>query len=179
DTINGARGNDKLFGKSGNDLLIGRPGNDILLGGAGDDTLEGGIGRDRLNGGAGNDTLLGGGSIDRFIFNTNEQFQSEDVGIDQITDFSQTQGDIILLDLSTFTAINSDSGTGFSIANEFATVINDQEAETSDAAIVYNSNNGNLFYNPNGSEVGFDSGGQFATLTNTPSLIAADFFLRS
>ncbi|NEP80068.1 MAG: hypothetical protein F6K39_19025, partial [Okeania sp. SIO3B3] len=98
DTVNGGPDEDKLFGKSGNDLLIGRPGNDILLGGEGDDTLEGGIGRDRLNGGPGNDQITGGGSIDRFIFNTNREFQTEDVGIDAVTDFSQTQGDIILLD---------------------------------------------------------------------------------
>ncbi|NES89341.1 PQQ-dependent sugar dehydrogenase, partial [Okeania sp. SIO2B9] len=179
DSVNGGPGSDRLFGKSGNDLLIGRPGNDILLGGDGNDTLEGGIGRDRLNGGAGNDQLTGGGSIDRFIFNTNDEFQTEDVGIDTITDFSQTQGDIILLDLTTFTAINSDSGTGFSIAGEFATVTDDQLAETSEAVIVYNSENGKLFYNPNGSQAGFGSGGQFATLTNIPSIEAEDFFLRS
>nr|WP_287527751.1 calcium-binding protein [Okeania sp. SIO2C2] len=179
DTVNGGPDEDKLFGKSGNDLLIGRPGNDILLGGDGNDTLEGGIGRDRLNGGAGNDQLTGGGSIDRFIFNTNVEFQSEDVGIDVITDFSQTQEDIILLDLRTFTAINSESGAGFSIASEFAIVTNDQEAATVDGIIVYNSENGQLFYNPNGSQTGFGSGGQFATLTNIPSIEAEDFFLRS
>ncbi|MGD1701596.1 S8 family serine peptidase [Dapis sp. BLCC M229] len=179
DIVNGGRGDDKLLGTSGNDLLLGRSGNDILLGGAGDDILEGGTGRDRLNGGAGNDELTGDGSIDRFIFNTNEEFQTEDLGLDEITDFSQTHGDIILLDRTTFTAINSDAGTGFSIADEFATVTNDQLAETSDAVIVYNSNNGNLFYNPNGSNPGFGTGGQFATLTNTPLLEGEDFFLRN
>ena len=177
DTINGSNGSDRLFGQSGNDLLIGRPGNDILLGGEGEDTLEGGTGRDRLNGGTGNDQITGGGSIDRFIFNTNQEFQIQDLGIDTITDFSQTQGDIILLNLRTFTAINSQSGTGFSIASEFATVTNNQQAATSDAVIVYNSENGNLFYNPNGSQASFGNGGQFATLTNTPSLAAEDFFL--
>ncbi|MDJ0556056.1 MAG: hypothetical protein QNJ68_16770 [Microcoleaceae cyanobacterium MO_207.B10] len=178
DTLNGRLGKDKLFGKSGNDLLIGRPGNDILLAGDGDDTLEGGTGRDRLNGGPGDDVLTGGGSIDRFIFNTNEPFQPEDVGVDQITDFSQTQGDIILLDRRTFTAINSELGEGFSIASEFVIVSDDELAETAEAVIVYNSSNGNLFYNPNGSETGFGDGGQFATLTNTPLLAAGDFFLR-
>ncbi|MGD1808772.1 S8 family serine peptidase [Dapis sp. BLCC M126] len=179
DIVNGGRGNDKLLGTSGNDILLGRPGNDILLGGTGDDILEGGIGRDRLNGGPGNDKLTGGGSIDRFIFNTNKAFQTEDLGIDEITDFSQTQGDIILLNRTTFTAINSESGTGFSIADEFAVVTDDEAAKTYDAFIVYNSNNGNLFYNPNGSAPGFDNGGQFATLTNTPLLEAEDFFIRN
>ncbi|WP_287240458.1 MULTISPECIES: hypothetical protein [unclassified Okeania] len=152
---------------------------DRLFGGNGDDTLRGGQGRDRINGGAGNDELTGGASIDRFIFSTTQEFESEDLGIDSITDFSQTQGDIILLDRTTFTAINSDSGTGFSIADEFTTVTSDELAETVDAVIVYNSSNGNLFYNPDGSGTGFGDGGQFATLTNTPSLAADDFFLRS
>ena len=149
-----------------------------MLGGIGDDTLLGGIGRDRLNGGPGNDILTGGGSIDRFIFNTNEPFYLEDVGIDQITDFSQTQEDIIILDLTTFTAINSEPGTGFSIGDEFAVVNNDEVAETSNAVIVYNSDNGNLFYNSNGSETGFGSGSQFATLLNSPLLELEDFVLR-
>ncbi len=179
DNLNAGRGNDKVFGKSGNDLLIGRPGNDILLGGPGDDTLEGGIGRDRLNGGAGNDVLTGGGGIDRFIFNTNQPFDSNDMGVDTITDFSTTQGDIILLDLGTFTAINSEPGTGFSINSEFVTVASDGDAATADAVIVYNENNGNLFYNPNGNEPGFGSGGQFATLTDPFLLVADDFFIRS
>ncbi|MGB3510852.1 MAG: choice-of-anchor L domain-containing protein [Microcoleaceae cyanobacterium] len=179
DELNGGISNDRVFGGANNDLLIGRTGNDILLGGPGDDILEGGIGRDRLNGGPGNDQLTGGGSIDRFIFNSNQPFQSQDLGIDEITDFSQTPGDIILLDLTTFTAIDSDAGDGFSIAEEFATVTDDQAAATVDAVIVYNSQNGNLFYNPNGSGAGFGSGGQFATLTNTPSLEAEDFFLRN
>ena len=80
--------------------------------------------------------------------------------------------------MGTFSAIDSNSGTGFSIADEFDTVANDGQAATSDAVIVYNSSNGNLFYNPNGNAAGFDSGGQFATLTNTVSLEAEDFILR-
>jgi len=182
DSIIGARGNDSLYGKDGDDVLEGRQGIDRLFGGNGDDTLRGGQGRDRFNGGSGNDELTGGGSIDRFIFNTNQAFQSEDLGIDSITDFSQTQGgtgDIILLDLTTFSAINSESGTGFSIDDEFTTVTSDALAETVDAVIVYNSSNGNLFYNANGSEAGFGDGSQFATLTNTASLTAGDFFLRN
>ncbi len=69
--------------------------------------------------------------------------------------------------------------TGFSIEEEFTTVTSDELAETVDAVIVYNSSNDNLFYNTNGSEAGFGDGDQFATLTNTASLTAEDFFLRS
>ncbi|MDY7008299.1 MAG: calcium-binding protein, partial [Cyanobacteriota bacterium] len=143
----------------------------------GNDSLVGGIGRDRFNGGAGNDTLIGGASIDRFIFNTNDEFDSDDIGVDDITDFVPGQ-DIILLDKSTFTEITSDSGTGFSIDAEFAIVTSDADAETSEAFIVYNSNNGKLFYNTNGTEAEFGSGGEFANLTNTASISEDDFFLR-
>ena len=179
DTVNGGYGHDQLFGRAGADLLLGRPGFDTLLGGSGDDTLEGGIGRDRLNGGAGNDVVTGGGGLDRFIFNTNEAFQLQDLGIDTITDFSTTQRDIILLDRSSFNAINSDAGTGFSILEEFATVDSDQLAATSEAVIVYNSTMGNLFYNPNGNASDFGSGGQFATLIGSPMLEAENFFIRN
>lgn len=179
DLLIGSGGSDRLFGGDGDDLIIGNANNDILLGGTGDDTLQGGIGRDRLNGGSGNDVLTGNASIDRFIFNSNEAFQPDDFGIDEITDFSQAQGDIIILDRNSFTAINSASGKGFSIPDEFDIVTNDADAATSDGVIVYNSSNGNLFYNPNGSATGFGSGAQFATLTGSPLLEAEDFSIRN
>ncbi|NES05067.1 MAG: DUF4347 domain-containing protein [Okeania sp. SIO2F4] len=177
DQIIGSRGGDFLYGKDGDDTLEGRQDNDHLFGGNGNDSLVGGQGRDRFNGGAGNDILTGGASIDRFIFNTNQEFTLEDVGVDTITDFVPQQ-DIILLDKSTFTAITSDSGTGFSVNAEFAIVTSDADAEISPAVIVYNSNNGKLFYNANGTEAEFGSGGEFANLTNTPSISEDDFFLR-
>ncbi|NEQ76159.1 MAG: DUF4347 domain-containing protein [Okeania sp. SIO2C9] len=177
DQIIGSRGSDFLYGKDGDDTLEGRQGNDFLFGGNGNDSLVGGQGRDRFNGGTGNDTLTGGASIDRFIFNTNDEFNSDDIGIDDITDFVPGQ-DIILLDKSTFTAITSDSGTGFSVNIEFAIVTSDAEAETSEAFIIYNSNNGKLFYNANGTAAEFGSGGEFANLTNTPSISEDDFLLR-
>ncbi|MEB3340654.1 choice-of-anchor L domain-containing protein [Okeania sp.] len=178
DDLRGGGDNDKLMGNADADILQGNSGNDILLGGTGDDTLLGGIGRDRLNGGPGNDVLTGNASIDRFIFNSNKAFNRNDFGIDEVTDFSQGARDIIILDLDSFTAINSESGRGFSIATEFDTVNSDEDAATADAVIVYNESNGNLFYNPNGSAPNFGSGGQFATLTASPSLDAEDFFLR-
>ncbi|NEQ37992.1 MAG: DUF4347 domain-containing protein [Okeania sp. SIO3I5] len=177
DQIIGSRGNDFLFGKEGNDTLQGRLGNDRLFGGNGDDSLLGGQGRDRFSGGAGDDTLTGGAGIDRFIFNTNQEFTPEDVGVDTITDFVPGR-DIILLNKSTFTAIASDSGTGFSLDAEFAVVTNDSDAETSVAVIVYNRINGQLFYNVNGTEAEFGSGGQFANLANAPFIGEDSFFLR-
>lgn len=176
DTINGANGNDTLFGQDGNDLLEGRPGFDILLGGDGNDTINGGQGRDRINGGAGDDELIGGASIDRFIFNTNQEFDSQDIGVDQINDFNSGQ-DIILLDLTTFTALDTAAGIGLS-EDDFAIVSSENEALTAEAEIIYNSASGALYYNTNGTEDEFGSGAQFATLDGSPELVANDFQVR-
>lgn len=173
DSFSGAGGSDRLFGKGGDDDLRGGPGNDHLLGGPGNDVLNGGIGRDRLNGGPGDDTLTGGASIDRFIFNTNEEFVADDLGVDTIADFDLDR-DLILLDRRTFAAIES----GASINDVFETVTSNAAARSSSAAIVYNSNNGNLFYNPNGSEAGFGSGDRFAILSERPELSGENFFIR-
>ncbi|MGD1805405.1 DUF4347 domain-containing protein [Dapis sp. BLCC M126] len=175
--LGGARGNDTLLGVGGADTLIGGIGHDILLGGAGDDILQGRLGRDRLNGGAGNDTLTGGASKDKFIFNTNQPYQAEDIGTDTITDFRQ-DSDKILLDKDTFTAINSLAGEGFSLVEEFEVVSSDAQAETAVGVIVYNQTNGNLFYNSDGVANGFGEGGLFANVTNTPALESSDFQIR-
>ncbi len=175
DTIWGGSGNDLILGVKGNDLIYGQAGNDHLLGGDGTDTLEGGSGSDRLNGNAGNDILTGGAGLDRFIFNTNETFTTESVGVDEITDFSVAQGDLILLDTRTFDAIISEGGIGFSVDTEFEVVTSNSAARSSDAFIVYNSSTGGLYYNENGSAGGFGDGGEFATLTGAPELTADNF----
>lgn len=51
-------------------------------------------------------------------------------------------------------------------------------AETSATVIVYNSNNGKLFYNANDIEAEFGTGGQFINLTNIPSISKDDFLMR-
>ena len=170
DLIIGSRGDDFLYGQDDDDVLEGRLGNDFLFGGDGNDEMNGGQGRDRLNGGSGNDTMTGGASIDRFIFATSQEFDADDIGVDEITDFVVGQ-DQILLDRTTFTAIND-------IATDFATVTSNNAAATSDAVIVYNSNNGALFYNTNGSANGFGDGAQFATLSNGALLEVDDFVIR-
>ena len=154
-----------FYGKDGDDILEGRPGFDRLFGGGGNDSLNGGIGRDRLNSGPGNDTMTGGASIDYFMFATNQAYSQENLGEDTITDFD-LERDIILLDRRTFTAIDSEA----SFEDVFATVTNNADAATADAVIVYNTNNGNLFYNQNGSDAGLGSGGLFVTLEGAPEL---------
>ncbi|MEH2283600.1 MAG: hypothetical protein V7K90_20100 [Nostoc sp.] len=158
DVINGQGGNDTINGLSGNDLLRGGAGNDILIGGAG------------------NDTLVGGAGADRFLYNTNAAFAFSAVGVDTISDFNSSQGDKIILDKTTFSAIASAAETGFSNASDFKIA---SSPATSTAKIVYDAVSGQLFYNQNGSAAGFGSGGLFATLTGAPTLAASDFVLQA
>ncbi|WP_392535404.1 hypothetical protein [Nostoc sp. C117] len=158
DVVNGQGGNDKINGKSGNDLLRGGTGNDTLIGGAG------------------NDTLVGGAGADRFLYNTNAVFASSAVGQDTIADFKHSQGDKIILDKTTFKAIASTPGTGFSKASDFKVTT---LGGASTAKIVYDAVNGQLFYNQNGSAAGFGSGGLFATLSGAPTLTATDFIIQA
>ncbi len=178
DVINGQGGNDLLQGLSGNDTLRGGLGNDTLLGGVGFDVLVGNGGNDILQGDSGNDILNGGVGVDSFVFNSNAVFRSADLGVDTIEDFS-VLGDKLVLDQTTFSKLTSTAGEGFSKASEFATVTSDSAAATSGAFIVYNSTNGRLFYNQNGSSSGFGSGAQFAALSGNPVLLATDFVIRA
>ncbi|MEB3342728.1 esterase-like activity of phytase family protein [Okeania sp.] len=171
DQIIGNRGSDSLYGKNGNDELQGRQGNDRLFGGAGNDMLKGGQGRDRINGGAGDDTLTGGASIDRFIFNSNDEFNVDDFGVDTINDFRDN--DLILLDKSTFTGLDSDAGIGFSVNSDFDIVNNNGAVGGSDAAIVYSQVSGGLFYNVGGDPT------RFVTLAGAPTITEDNFQIRN
>ena len=68
-------------------------------------------------------------------------------------------------------------GDGFTVTEEFAVVDNGAAVATSTAKIVYNSANGQIFYNPNGITSGFGDGGLFATLENQANLQTEDFVL--
>ncbi|WP_141699891.1 cadherin-like domain-containing protein, partial [Nostoc sp. KVJ20] len=162
--------NDVINGQGGNDIINGNSGDDLLRGGSGDDILIGGEGNDTLVGGRGNDILIGGVGADFFLYNSNA------VGIDAIADFNSSEGDKIVLDKTTFSAIASAPGTGFSNTNDFQIT---SSAAASTAKIVYDSVSGQLFYNQNGSAAGFGSGGLFATLTGAPTLTASDFMLQA
>ena len=54
----------RLNGAAGNDVLFGREGNDTLDGGAGNDTLSGSDGADSMTGGAGNDLYVSNDTSD-------------------------------------------------------------------------------------------------------------------
>jgi Ca2+-binding RTX toxin-like protein len=125
DTVQGDGDNDEVLGGAGDDLVVGGDGNDVVDGQDGDDTVQGGegndlvlgdfkllqnvVGVDVLDGGSGDDTLnagaapaqdafaardqlTGGDGADTFVFDTSLAHAS-------ITDYDQSEGDIIQIDM--------------------------------------------------------------------------------
>ena len=137
DSISGDMGNDRISGAAGNDSISGGMGNDTIAGGDGSDSLYGEMGNDSLSGRAGDDyliadlgqdTLTGGADADTFFFIKPETETSESDGdvvvgdseaefsqsenlIHTITDFDSAEGDIILIDGSSFEITESDIDT--------------------------------------------------------------------
>lgn len=163
----GGAGDDQMNAQTGDDTLLGDSGNDIVIGAAGDDDLTGGMGNDILRGGVGEDL---------FIFDIGKafRFNKAEMGLDTVRDFKRGI-DRFVLDRTTFTEL----GRRFT----FASVDRLIQAKRSDARITYIRSTGSLYYNANGSELGFGGGGLFAVLDkpNLPSrdLTAADFSVRS
>lgn len=174
----GTTGNNTLSGTNGDDLFNGLAGNDTLSGGQGNDTLIGGDGNDLLNGGSGNDRLIGQGGSDSFLYDTGAGFNASDFGADILVEFDPIV-DRIILDKTSFTALTSAVGNGFSLAAEFATVTTNSAVAISSARIVYNTSNGGLFYNQNGNATGLGTGAQFATLLGNPVITAANFVIQA
>ena len=167
---------ENIISDSGNDRLTGNSLNNTLTGGGGNDQLTGQDGNDSLIGGSGDDLLTGGNGSDNFIFSSNSVFNSSNLGIDAIADFTPGS-DKIVLSKAIFTALQSSIGNGFSQPAEFASVADDDLVATSSAFIVYSNSSGSIYYNQNGSAAGLGSGSEFANLLTVPTLIAADFAL--
>lgn len=129
-----------INGNEGNNRLDGGGGNDTLNSGNGDDTINGDAGNDTLMGGDGNDTLTGGLGGDTFVFDVLPSTHN----LDHITDFVSSDGDRINLSHKLFSAAGK---TGRLSATEYATTTEN----TSSQHILYDSVNGNLYYNSDGS----------------------------
>jgi Ca2+-binding RTX toxin-like protein len=141
--------------------LTGSAFNDTLTGSSAANRIEGGAGNDILNGGLGNDIFVGGSGSDVFFFNSALSAGN----IDTIVDFS---GDVIRLEnTGIFTALST-LGTLSSAA-----FVMGAGATTVDHRIVYNSGNGGLFYDADGSGSGVAV--QFAIIGTGLNLSHSDF----
>jgi Ca2+-binding RTX toxin-like protein len=173
DTIYGGSGEDRVRGGSGYDTIFGEDGNDNLDGGTWSDSVFGGEGDDIVNGGADSDHLWGDAPDGPgFIGNDTFAFNSPLDSVDTIWDFS-TFNDQIRLDLDIFSALH---GTGPLLENEYQ----ENTAGTADDAtdrIIYDTDNGQLYYDADGSG-GVFTAQQFAQLANgNVPLGFEDFFI--
>ncbi len=151
DTYTGIEG---LVGGLGSDAVIGNASNNYLFGGGGADYIDARVGNDYMNGGVG---------ADRFVFAT---ALNAATNVDVVADFTHGTDDFNLAK-SIFTAMGATLdaselrlGTAAADANDY---------------IIYNSANGQLFYDANGS----GAGGQtlFATVTAGTVLDVGDFVM--
>jgi VCBS repeat-containing protein len=171
DHMSGGAGNDNMFGGDGHDVmsggdgsdnLSGEAGDDVVTGGNGDDVLSGGDGNDFLSGDAGSDLLTGGDGADIF------SFASAANGPDQITDFASGT-DEIEVSASGF-------GGGLTAGGPVSLVSGaDPVATASTGQFLYDTDNGNLFWDADGTGIGAPV--LIATLSNVPPLAPSDIFV--
>jgi len=167
DTLTGSSVGNTLNGGGGNDWIDGGTGNDFLIGFTGSDTLYGGAGNDKLNGGAGNDRLSGGLGADNFIFNialnaTNNK--------DTIADFVAVD-DTISLENAIFAKLTTTGAleTVNFVANSTGTAVDAHDH------IIYNTANGVLSYDADGSGAGVAIAFAVLGISTHPTISAADF----
>ena len=158
-----------LTGTALADSLVGATGSDLISGLGGNDTLNGGAGNDTLSGGAGSDAITTGTGIDRVVFDS-APVAGE---IDRITDLTITAGDRLVFDRSVFN--NLTAGASLTAA-EFRTGSGVTAASSATQRVLYNTLNGFLYYDPDGT--GSRAAVQIATLLNRPTLTAANLLMR-
>ena len=156
--------NNVIIGDNVNNNLVGLGGNDRLIGGVGADTLQGGVGNDFHHGGVGVDTIITGAGSDTILFDA-------PLGIanaDRVLDFAPAF-DTMLLENAVFTGLTQGA---FLPAGDF--VIGAGAGDATDR-IIYNSVNGNLFFDSDGT--GAAAQVLFANLATGLALTNNDFFV--
>jgi Ca2+-binding RTX toxin-like protein len=157
--------NNTLRGNASSNTLRGFDGVDTLVGNDGLDILEGGAGGDRLFGGLGNDTLRGDAGADFYYFNTTPNGATN---VDRIEGFLAVD-DQIYIDDAAFAGL----ALGGLAAAAFRAAAGATTAMTTSHRIVYNTANGDLFYDRDGSGAAFGAI-KFATVFGAPALTNAD-----
>lgn len=136
------------------------------VGSAGADTLHGGAGNDLLDGGLGNDMLTGAVGEDSFRFST----ELGSSNVDHIRDFN-VANDTFILDNRIFTAVGVEGVLSFGAFYKSSA----GTAQDSNDRIIYDTNDGKLFYDADGSGQG--AAIQFARLDVNLDLAADDFYI--
>jgi Ca2+-binding RTX toxin-like protein len=171
-----------LLGEGGKNVVANRNvekivGNDqpnMIWGGQGTSVIDGGAGNDTINSAIFDDTLIGGEGSDVFHFGEDGNWNASTIlYTDTILDFD-VEKDRIVLNTSDFK--NLKSGFTFEVASKVSGI------DLLRSQIIYCSENGGLYYNPNQGKKGFagfskinntfvyDDGGLFAVLANKPAL---------
>jgi serralysin len=173
--INGYKGNvgiseqtniEQAFGGSANDEILGNSVGNRIFGNGGSDKLYGYGGDDLLNGGDGRDTLRGGEGADRFVFSN----KLSSAGIDTLADF-MPGADSIHLENAVFTALKSVG----QLAGVMFSSNTSGKAKDATTRIIYDSNDGYLAYDPDGS--GKKAATKIAVISKGLALTHADFWV--
>ncbi|MCP4385897.1 MAG: calcium-binding protein [Hyphomicrobiales bacterium] len=159
DKIIGSSLDDTLVSETKGAVALGRDGNDYIAGGAGKQTLKGGDGKDSLAGGKGKDVTKGGKGKDTFIFD------DETMKADTIKDFSHKKDTIFLVQ-----DVFDNLGVGI-LNKKFFNA--GKKAEDKNDHIIYNKDNGNLYYDSDGK--GGVTQTKIATFDSDAKLKANDF----
>ncbi len=144
--------------------VLGGDGDDSLVGGAGGQNLSGRGGSDTLEGREGNDTLWSGGGEDWFVFR-----ETGSANADSVRDFGSGV-DSIALDGSVMSALGADGA--FSAGDARFKANSTGTATDASDRVVYNTSNGQLWYDADGS--GGGARVLVATLAGAPGLAATD-----
>jgi Ca2+-binding RTX toxin-like protein len=152
-----------IAGGFGNDTIIGDARSNYLAGNGGNDWLDGADGNDVLYGGLGRDTLIGSDGRDFFVFDTRPGRADADV----IFDFTPGQ-DKIRLDADIYDAIGNTLNV-----KEFYAAAGATKAHDRTDHIVYNTDNGKLYYDADGK--GGHSSVLIAKLEDAPILTSHQF----
>jgi Ca2+-binding RTX toxin-like protein len=166
DTLRGNEGDNSFYGNLGTDQIFGMAGNDLLIGAEGHDTLSGGRG------------------ADAFAFTGDEDRRKVADSADLITDFDATQDRLVFFS-RTFTGLHTASSAAdatvagtplFNIlASEFA-VQTTRHAATSGVRVIYDSDDGLLYYDADGALSGYRPR-LVADIGANHALTAADIFI--
>jgi Ca2+-binding RTX toxin-like protein len=152
-----------LDGNEFDNQILGNAGINYLTGNAGNDTIYGFGGSDTLTGGLGNDLLLGGASADTFVLG--QAFAG--------TTFD-TVGDYNVIDDNIWLSHSAFSGLSFGALAASAFTIG-SGATTAAHRIIYNTANGDLLYDADGSGAGTAS--LFANIGTGLAMTAGEFLV--